>query len=404
MTKSIRNTAAPTRAWPPISGIARAALAAILAAVLAQPSFAGYREQAQLMHERLAGVPASAQVLQDMENLIAAGDARGAAMLAMDNVSFYNVTLKNFAAPWTNRDRSVFVPLNDYIATVIGMVRDSVPFNTLLSADLTYVGQAGVVSAAPSPNNNRHYEELESSNASLRDVLVPSQQSVVQGIPAEATAGVMTSRAAAQAFFIAGTNRAMFRFTLLNHLCNDMEQMHDTKLPPDWIRQDVSRSPGGDSRLFLNNCIGCHSGMDPMAGAFAYYNYAAIDDDNGSIEFTPGVVQSKYFNNDLNFPQGFRTVDDSWENRWREGQNAYLGFAPGPGEGNGAKSLGVELGNSEAFASCQVRKVFRTVCLRSPEDSNDRDRVDQITSDFRGAYQYDLKEVFAATADYCKGQ
>ena len=42
--------------------------------------------------------------------------------------NFYNVTLKNFAAPWTNRDQSVFVPLNDYIATVIGMIRDDRAF------------------------------------------------------------------------------------------------------------------------------------------------------------------------------------------------------------------------------------------------------------------------------------
>ena len=42
------------------------------------------------------------------------------------------------AVPWTNRDQTVFVPLNDYVATFIGMVRDDVPFNTALSADLTY--------------------------------------------------------------------------------------------------------------------------------------------------------------------------------------------------------------------------------------------------------------------------
>ena len=50
----------------------------------------------------------------------------------------------------------------------------------------------------------------------------------------------------------------------------------DTTRPPDRIRQDVARSPGGDSRLFLNNCVGCHSGMDPMAQAFAYYNFNGI--------------------------------------------------------------------------------------------------------------------------------
>ncbi len=137
----------------------------------------------------------------------------------------------------------------------------------------------------------------------------------------------MTSRAASEAFFIAGTNRAMFRFTLINHLCNDLEQVHDPSLPPDRIRQDVSRSPGGDSRLFLNNCVGCHTGMDPMAQAFAYYNF---DEASGRLEYTDGVVQPKYFNNDLNFPHGFRTPDDRWDNYWRKGQNAYLGFDPRP--------------------------------------------------------------------------
>ena len=165
---------------------------------------------------------------------------------------------------------------------------------------------------------------------------------------------IMTSRAGAMAFFSAGTNRAMFRFTLMNQLCTDLEPLKDVTRSPDYVRRDVSRSPGGDSRLFLNNCIGCHSGMDPLAGAYAYYNY---NEETGALDYTPGAVQPKYFNNDLNFPQGFRTVDDSWENRWRQGQNAYLGFDNSlPGSGRGAKSLGVELGSSYAFAACQVRK------------------------------------------------
>jgi hypothetical protein len=362
---------------------------------------AGPREQAKRLHDRLAGVPPSATVLQQMEDAIIANQATAAADIAMANENFYNVTLKNFAAPWTNREGSVFVPLNDYIATVIGMVRDNVPFNNLLSSDLTYVGNNGIVAAAPSGNNNNHYEQLESGNVNLRDELVATTQSSINGLPAAATAGVITSRAASEAFFVAGTNRAMFRFTLINHLCNDMEQVHDPKLPPDRIRQDVPRSPGGDSRLFLNNCVGCHTGMDPMAQAFAYYNY---DEAAGSIEYTPGTVQPKYFNNDLNFPQGFRTPDDSWENYWRKGQNAYLGFdLTLPGSGQGAKSLGQELGNSQAFAACQVKKVFRAVCLREPEDATDRIRVDQIVSTFRGT-GYSMKQVFADTAVYCMGQ
>jgi hypothetical protein len=379
------------------------ALIGILLAGVMATAYAGPREQAKRIHDRLAGVPPTDAVLQTMESQIAGGDPAAAAYTAMDNRYFYNVTLKNFAAPWTNRDQSVFVPLNDYIATVIGMVRDDVDFSTLLSADLAYVGRSGIVAAAPAANNNNHFEQLEANNVDLSNTndFVPTAQSSILGIPSSATAGVMTSRAASEAFFVAGTNRAMFRFTLLNHMCNDMEQMLDTKLPPDWIRQDVSRSPGGDSRLFLNNCIGCHSGMDPLAGAYAYYNY---NEESGALEYTPGTVQPKYFNNDLNFPQGFRTVDDAWENRWRSGQNAYLGFDNSlPGSGNGAKSLGQELGNSQVFAACQVKKVFRAVCLRDPEDAADRAAVDTITNTFRSS-GYRMKQVFADTAVHCMGQ
>ena len=367
---------------------------------------AGSREQAQRIHERLTGVPPSATVLQDMQDMIDGvqpGGANGAANLAMDNVNFYNVTLKNFAAPWTNREQNVFVPLNDYIATVIGMVRDEEDFSTLLSEDRTYVGRSGVVPTPPSTTNNQHYIELEANNINLRDELVFQSQSSVMGIPGSATAGVMTSRAASEAFFVAGTNRAMFRFTLLNHMCNDMEQMHDTKLPPDRIRQDVSSSPGGDSRLFHNNCVGCHKVMDPLAGAYAHYDF---DEATQRLVYDASQVHSKYFNNDLNFPQGYRTTDDSWENRWRVGQNSYLGFDPaynGEGTGNGAKSLGVELGKSQAFASCQVKKVFKTVCLREPENAADRTAVSNITATFRGT-GYNLKQVFADTAVHCMGQ
>ena len=387
-----------------IGTLFRVVLVTLISAVLIAPAHAGYREQAKRLHDRLAGVPPTDAVLQQMEDAInpaLPGNASTAAYLAMDNMNFYNVTLKNFAAPWTNRDQSIFVPLNDYIATVIGMIRDDRPFNTVLSDDITYIGRAGVVGAAPSSNNNTHYEQLEANNINLRDELQMVAQSGIQNIPSTATAGVMTSRAASEAFFIAGTNRAMFRFTLMNHLCNDMEQMHDPNLPPDRIRQDVSRSPGGDSRLFLNNCIGCHTGMDPMAQAFAYYNY---DETAGALQYTNGNVQPKYFNNDLNFPQGYRTPNDNWDNYWRKGQNSYLGFDPGlTGSGQGAKSLGEELGNSHAFAACQVKKAFRAVCLRDPEDATDRTKVDEIISTFRGT-GYQMKQVFADAAVHCMGQ
>ena len=358
------------------------------------------RRQAKRIHDRLAGVPPSAAVLDDMEADLVDGNDIDAALTAMENSAFYNVTLKNFATPWTNRDRTLFAPLNDYTATVIGMVRDEVPFNQLLSADLLYKGDDSLGLPANLQSSNDHYLALEQQGIDLKENLVAEFQSVYYGIPATATAGIMTSRAAAEAFFIDGTNRAMFRFTLLNHLCNDLEQLKDITRSPDRIRQDVSRSPGGDSRIFNNSCIGCHSGMDPMAQAFAYYNF---DAGSQRIEFTPGVTQPKYHINQNTFKYGFVTPDDHWDNYWRAGQNALLGWDAGlPGSGDGAKSLGIELASSEAFARCQVEKAFRTVCLREPGNSQDRSRINSITASFK-ADNYNMKTVFAETAAYCKG-
>ncbi len=363
-------------------------------------ALAGPREQAQRMHDRLAGVPPTEAVLTTMASQIGSNNAIGAAMTAMDNANFATVTLKNFAAPWTNRDQSVFVPLNDYIALVIGMVINDVPFDQILYGDLLYV-QSG--QSLPTRDSNAHFETLENR---MQDPgfdplteLVQTTQSAAYGLPSNATAGAMTSRAAAEAFFIAGTNRAMFRFTLMNHMCMDLEQVHDVSIIPDRIRQDVSRSPGGDSRVFMNNCIGCHAGMDPLAQAFAYYNF---NEATGSIEYTPGTVQPKYFNNEETFADGFVTPDDSWDNYWREGQNAQLMWSPSlPGSGAGAKSMGQELTGSQAFAQCQVEKVFEAVCLRQPVDQPDRDQVAAMTSTF--ASGYNLKQVFAESAVYCMG-
>lgn len=381
---------------------------------------AGSREQALQIHNRVAGVPPTEAVLLQMAAQIDAGQTAEAVKIAMNNEGFYSVTLKNMATPWTNRDQTVFAPLNDYVATVIGLVRDNADFRTLLYDDVLYTSNASGLPAY-SVSNNSHYEAIENQGVSLKDTLVRRSQSSLNGLPADATAGVITSRAAAKAFFIAGTNRAMFRFTLLNHLCRDLEQVHDTSLVPDFIRQDVSRSPGGDSRVFLNNCIGCHNGMDPMAKAYAYYDYefdinGDPDGINGAIHYngegtldadTNSRVEKKYRINSSTFKPGYVTTNDDWLNYWRKGQNSYLGWGWNSptltGSGTGAKSMNMELAHSKAFASCQVEKVFQNVCLRKPGDVTDRAKIEEFTQNF-AANNYQLKQVFIDTANYCKGQ
>ncbi|MDB6007834.1 MAG: hypothetical protein JWL65_84 [Gammaproteobacteria bacterium] len=387
------------------SAVATACGLALLAAQAATPAFAGPTEQAERIYERLAGVQPSPAVLAQM--VLAINNAPGqaglvaAAAIATDPKTaptFYNVVLKNMVMPWTNRDQTVFVPFNDYAATVIGMVRDNVPFNTVLSGDILYtVNSPGLPGVSPA--NNNHYAMAETNGVDLSAALVPTTQSAAYGIPAAATAGVITSAGGSGAFFINGTNRAMFRFTMINHMCNDMETLMDTSRPTDRIRQDVSRSPGGDSRIFLNNCVGCHSGMDPNAQAFAYYNF---DTTSTQLVYTAGQVQPKYHINSQNFPQGFVTPDDSWSNRWRAGPNSVFGWNSAlPGSGNGAKSWGQEVAGSQQFAACKVKQVFQTVCFRTPTSTQDISAAATIASSFQSGYN--LKTVFQQVAAACPG-
>src|ERR1700678_3053913 len=364
----------------PMRQLARGTAAGLALALLGTAAFAANpsANQAARMYNRIPGVPPSATVLASMM----ATDKVSAALMATNDPAFYNYTIRNLAAPWTNRDQSVFVPLNDYTATVVGMVRDNVPFNQLLSADMIYIANASATSTyslpAYSPANNNLYQAMDDANVDLSTALTQTPQSSITRIPTAATAGVMTTRGAAMAFFVNGTNRAMFRFTMMNHLCNDLPLVMDTTRPPDRIRQDVTRSPGGVSTLFLTNCIGCHSGMDPMAQAFAYYNFSYPASEIGAtawpigqIVYTAGQTQPKYHINNTNFPQGFNTPDDSWNNRWRTGPNQVLGWSASlPGSGSGAKSLGEELESTAAFNSCQVTRIFKTVCLRAPASSS----------------------------------
>ncbi|MEO9946009.1 hypothetical protein [Paraglaciecola sp.] len=381
-------------------------------------SSAGSREQAKRIHDRVVGIPPTADVLDEMTTYIDQGKVTDAAYLAMENSAFYSVTLKNWVTPWTNEEADVFAPLNDYTATVIGMIRDDVDFREILSGDILYVADNTVNAPAYSVTSNAHYQALDDLDADLKEVLQATTQSSVTGLPANASAGVMTTRAAAKSFFKDGTNRAMFRFTLINHMCTDLEGVKDTTRSPDRIRQDISRSPGGDSRIFNNSCIGCHSGMDPLAQAFAYYDYeydleSDPDGEYGALQYntrslidpdTGTQVQSKYHINSNNFPFGYVTHDDSWSNYWREGLNKNLGWNESlPDSGNGAKTMGQELANSQQFASCQVTKVFENVCLRSPQDATDRAEISAMTSTFTNT-GYNIKQVFADSADYCKGE
>ncbi len=363
---------------------------------------AGPREQARRIHDRLTGVPPTPDVLNDMSTAIADGNPVDAAMLAMNNPLFYTTTVREFATPWTNREQSVYAPLNDAVATVIGMIRDDVPFDQVLYGDIVYTGTDAATNVAYSPADNEHYEALQRDRVNLGDpaMLVQTTQSGLPGTPLGPadTAGLMTTRAFAESFLVAGTNRAAVRFATLNFMCMDMEDFRDVTAWPDRIRQDVTRSPGGDSNIYLNDCLSCHAGLDGLSGAFAYFDF---NEDNAAIAYTAGEVHPKNLNDAGNFRFGFVTQGDSWINYWRTGPNAFVGWN-GPGSGMGPKSLGQELALTRQFSECQVEQVFEKVCHRSPNGPADEAEVQRIATVFE-TNNRSMKRVFAETAAFCMG-
>lgn len=356
------------------------------------PAFAGPRESAYRLHNRLTGLPPSPAVLDQMEVDIKGGDPEAAAETAIQNPAFYNIVLKNWIKPWTNRERTNRVELNDYVATVIGVIKDDLPFTQVLSEDILYTVNDA---AAPAYNvgNNDHYANVEARNLNFSDLLVQQVQSSLTGIPA--TSGVITSRASGAAFFSAGTNRRVNRFTFMNFLCKDYEDVHDITIPDYRVRRDVERNPGGDSRTYKNKCVGCHAGQDALGGAYAYYNFQ----DNRLI-YTAGRVQEKMNINGHFYPEGFVTTTDSWINTWAKGQNASLGWR-GATQGNGARSLNQMIARSRAFSVCMAKKVFKLVCMKEPLSTSDKAYIETAANVFEEDGTYSMKKLIVKTSARC---
>ncbi|RZA08727.1 MAG: DUF1585 domain-containing protein [Proteobacteria bacterium] len=410
-----------------LSFAARCAFPALLMLGGLSNGHASPLQQAARMHERLVGAPPSdPQTTLDMEALIRANRGREAAYLAMDAEHFYRSSLKNFFTPWSNAAENPDAPLNDFTATAIGMVRDDVPFDQALYGDIIYVGHDDLVHTMTAADDgvietrrhivpfnafatltNSHYTEFETKLIdpdNLSDITTQrsrisfkrflqrkSQLAVLNQKAARITesAGLLTTNQAGFEFFTAGTNRRAVRFAFKNFLCHDMEQLQDTSRSDFRVRQDVDRAPAGDTRIFKQTCVGCHAGMDALAGAFAQYNF-----DNGTIR-QRNTVNAKYTQNGSVYPAGFVTTNNSWINLWASGPNAALGFK-GATSGSGARALGELLSKTDAFSQCMAKRVFQKVCLRSPSEA-EAATVKSLATQFV-ANNHSMKSLFASVS------
>jgi hypothetical protein len=373
------------------------------------------KDVADKLCNRINGVPPAPELLTTVTQLVEGGKFKeaAAACIAVPQGYFYNETLKGLFLKWQTPDDSNRVPISDFTTTLIGFVKDDIPFNTVLSADIVYISSlpntpayslikpvAAANQAAPADMFNT----LGQSTLPIHQNITRAAQTTAGGaiaMPADAVAGVMTTREFAASYYSAGTNRRGIAAVLQNFLCSDLEKIHDPTRADIRVRRDVTRSPGGDSSLYKNRCAGCHAGMDGLAGAFAFYDWDdTTDPRNPRLVYTPTTVRPKLNRNASEFPEGYVTTDQSWVNMWAEGPTAKKLGWKGALNGNGLKSLGEALGQTEAFAHCMAEKAVETMCLRKVESAADRDAVDSIAAGFK-AGNYNLKNTFIDAAIYC---
>ena len=370
----------------------------LLLSIAANDGFGDDVDKAIRMHNRLTGTPPKPDVLEQMATLVGRGSLKEAALIATETEEFLRITLKNMVAPWTNEDASNSVPLNDYTATVIGVIRDNLSFKTLFS-DVVYTGADTLGLPVYANDNNDHYEAFEVGNFRFSDTsqFVRQSQTMLTGFAVGA--GVLTSRGFAAAYYDAGTNRLPFAAVMATYTCNEIEQLHDNTLNKSWIRQDVERSPGGDVKLYLAKCSGCHGLMDGLTPAFAHNDFV-----DGVNIYDPNVIPEKMTRNAYIFPEGRRIASDEWVNFMVDGANKAIGWqlAPVTGRytGRGIVAFGEMVMNTDAFATCMAKKAFKQVCLKVVDKPEEEVIVSDLAASFV-AEDFKMKNLFAETATKC---
>ena len=163
----------------------------------ADPALGGPREQAHRLYKALTGVTPTQSEISSVEGMLRNGDKQGAAKWIIKSRSeFYNVVLKDFFTPWTNRDSTTIAPLNDMSLLLIGVVRDEIPFDKAFYEDIYYTADGTLLTNpnhsdrrlrgnwdkihintngvdeviyTPARGENRHFEQIENKGIKIAD-------------------------------------------------------------------------------------------------------------------------------------------------------------------------------------------------------------------------------------------
>ncbi|MES2962839.1 MAG: hypothetical protein V4760_03040 [Bdellovibrionota bacterium] len=370
------------------------------------------RLRAHSLFRSLTGtlVPIDDPRLKEMEAFLVSGQDREAAKVATRDPNFYDIRVRDLARKMSARDESVRTPLNDFVATFVGVVRDSdtTSGKELLTGNFTYradatktlvngVQQVRSTELADLVQSNNHYADLQTRGFSLYSVLtkVPGQKINVNGAATDIpdAAGLLTTRQWMLAHADAGTNRRLVEYSFKEFMCQPMTSWADATAPDDRVARDVSRTPAGSNEKYLTTCKACHGQMDGLRGAFARVDFV-----NNQVTYNAGAIplNGKMNRNQQEFPAGYVTTDATWVNYATVGKNADQFGWRSSATGTGMGAFGAMIANSQGFSRCMVRRIFSDVCKREPaatEEKMIRSVADQFESS--GYHMRGLFEVVA---------
>ncbi len=163
-----------------------------------------------------------------------------------------------------------------------------------------------------------------------------------------------------------GTNRRAVKAAFDLFLCSKVDDWKDSQLETTYIARDIDRNPGGNRGAFNSNCRSCHSVLDSLRPAFAYYDYNAMGDPLRVASVDPftskTIVARKYNQNGTIYPEGFITTSDSWENLLvLPGAQERYGWR-GPTSGRGLMAFGSMIANSKQFQTCISKRLVSAIC------------------------------------------
>ena len=285
-------------------------------------------------------------------------------------------TVYSIASRWTSEESKLSPNpaehnANDVALTVVGAAKDDINLRSVMYDDIIYTCTG--VTPPYSRENMDHHNACASLPAEQWQQVLTSTTQTSLGVEPTLVAGLTTLRGHCQVFANMGTNRSYIRFTLLHFLGEDIEGWQDLQVDDSCVGEDVPRAPGDETETYNKKCKACHAGMDCIRSAYAYIDWVE-NEDASFCSLTPGVVAGKYSGNpgdELARQLALPTVDDSWELRWNQNDNAGAGWRDEnmqlypvgtKVEGKGPASLNRLFANTDQFHKNIARQILANVC------------------------------------------